>query len=53
MTDGCPGADSLESAPSLGFPPPLHRGRFMPKKNLGKFEGQSPLAAGKAAAAGR
>ena len=50
----CRGATALESAPSLGCPPPpVHRGRFMPEKNLWGFGRRSPRVAGKAAAAGR
>ena len=39
--------------PFTWLPPPLHRGRFMPEKNLRGIGRQSPRAAGKAAAAGR
>ena len=35
-----PGADSLESAPSLGCHPSSHRGRFMPKKTSGISRGR-------------
>ena len=47
-----PGADSPESAPSLGCPR-RYIGRSMPEGFLGDFEGQSPRPAGEAAAAGR